>query len=67
MNQYYEYQIWILLYHMFDPKCTEPTGFVCGDTYSSHLSSFFEDKLKYWSTHLFTGGKGKEILLLLGQ
>lgn len=67
MSQCYEYRIWILLYHMFDPKCTEPRGFVCRDIYSSHLPSFFEDKLQYWSTHLFTGVKGEGILSPLGQ
>ena len=52
MNQCYDYRILILSYHMLDPKCTEPRGFVCEDTYSSHLPSFFEDKLKYCSTYL---------------
>ena len=47
MNQCYEYRIWILLYHMFDPKCTEPRGFVCSDIYAGHLPSAYECKLKY--------------------
>ena len=31
MNQCYEYRIWILSYHMFDPSCTEERDFICGD------------------------------------
>ena len=67
MNQCYEYWIWILSYHMFEPKCTEPRGFVCGDTFAGHLPLVYKDKSKYWSTHLFTGFKGKGILPCPGQ
>ena len=67
MNQHYEYQIWILWYHMHDPKCTEARSFVCGDRNSAHIPSFFEEKLKYWSTHIFIGMKREGILLPPGQ
>lgn len=40
---------------MYDPKCTEARGFVCEDTTSAHLPLFFEEKLKYWSTHILPG------------
>ena len=67
MNQCYEYRIWILLYHMFDPKCTELRGFVCSNTYAGHLPSAYKCKLKYWSTHIFTGVKQEGILPPPGQ
>ena len=47
---------------MFDPKCTELRGFVCGNTYAGHLPLMYKNKLKYWFTHLFTGFKGEGIL-----
>ena len=65
MNQCYEYRIWILSYHMFEPKCIEPR--VCSDTYVGHLPLAYEDKLKYWSTHIFTDVKQEGILPPPGQ
>ena len=62
LNQCYEYRIWILSYHMYDPKCTEARGFACEDTTSAHLPSFYGEKLQYWSTHIFTGIKIEDIL-----
>ena len=67
MKQCYEYRIWFLSYHMFDPKCTEPRVFVCSDTYVNHLPSANICKLKYWSTHIFTGVKQERILPPPGQ
>ena len=64
MNQCYAYQIWILLYHLFDPSCQEDQGFVCGGGTTAHLPSSYESALLYWSTHLFTAEKVKESYLL---
>ena len=52
---------------MYDPKYPEARGFVCGNPTLAHLPLFFEEKLKYSSTHIFTGMKGEEILPLPGQ
>ena len=67
MNQCYEYRIWILSYHLFDPKCTKPRGFVCSDTYEGHLPSEYKGKLQYWFTHIFIGVKKEGILPPPGQ
>ena len=67
MNQCYEYRIWILLYHLFDPSCQEDRGFICGDDTAAYLPSSYESTLLYWSTHLFTAVKGEGILTFPGQ
>ena len=67
MNQCYEYQIWILSYHIYDPKCTEAKGFACECTTSERIPSFFEEKLQYWSSHTFTKMKREGILPPPGQ
>ena len=42
---------------MFDPKCTEPYGFICINTTEGHLLLSLEGKLQYWYIHIFTGIK----------
>ena len=67
MNQCYEYRIWILSYHLFDPACQEDHGLICGDGSAAHLPLSYETTLLYWSTHLFTAVKGEGILPSPGQ
>ena len=45
--------IWVPSFHMYDPKCADVWGFICGDGSDTHLPSSYQNFLENWSTLIY--------------